>query len=53
MEGLSPATTTRTSGETPERTRCATRTTMGKPAMSAKGLLGKRLEASRAGISTV
>jgi hypothetical protein len=33
--------------------RCATRTTMGNPAMSAKGLLGKRVEASRAGTKTV
>mgnify|MGYP000396680095 CR=1 FL=1 len=28
-------------------------TTMGNPAMSAKGLLGKRVEASRAGTKTV
>ena len=43
----------RTPAGTPLRTRCATRTTMGKPPMSASGLLGSRVDASRAGISTV
>jgi hypothetical protein len=55
ISGLSPATTTRGS-VAPKAllaTRCATRTTIGTPPMSAKGLLGKRVEASRAGISTV
>ena len=32
---------------------CATRTIMGRPAMSARGLLGRRVEASRAGIKAV
>jgi hypothetical protein len=36
-----------------ERIRCATRTTIGTPAMSASGLLGNRVDARRAGISTV
>ena len=40
-------------GAMPESTRCATRTTMGMPPMSASGLLGRRVEASRAGMSTV
>ena len=33
--------------------RCATRTTIGSPAMSASGLSGRRVDASRAGIRTV
>src|SRR5574343_511685 len=31
---------------------CATRTTIGRPAMSASGLSGRRVECSRAGITT-
>jgi hypothetical protein len=50
MRASSAATTTR---EAPESlARCATRTTMGKPAMSASGLSGKRDDAMRAGIRT-
>src|SRR5439155_21826790 len=33
--------------------RCATRTTMGAPLMSARGLLGRRVDARRAGMRTV
>ena len=51
MRASSAATTVRCA---PLRWACwATRTTMGTPAKSAKGLSGRRLEAMRAGISTV
>ena len=51
MRSLSAATTTRLAPDW--RARSATRTTIGLPAMSASGLFGRRLEASRAGIRTV
>ena len=50
MRMSSAATTTRVAPAVLQR--CATRTIMGKPAMSASGLSGKRVEASRAGMST-
>jgi hypothetical protein len=51
MAWLSAATTTSCAAE--RRARSATRTTIGLPAMSASGLFGRRVEASRAGIRTV
>ena len=51
MRGESAATTTARAPAS--RQRCATRTTIGTPARSASGLSGSRVEASRAGISTV
>ena len=52
---LSAATTTRGCQlpGLPDSTRRATRTTMGSPPISTRGLLGRRVEASLAGISTV
>src|SRR4249919_3179968 len=50
MRGSSPATTTRAAPDA--AARWATRTTIGSPAMSARGLSGRRVEASRAGIRT-
>src|SRR6476646_2662726 len=51
MEGLSAATTVRTAPLL--SACCATRTTIGTPSMSAKGLLGSRVDARRAGMRTV
>ena len=51
MRSSSAATTTRLALDS--MARCATRTTMGSPAISARGLSGKRLEAMRAGMTTV
>ena len=55
MRGWSAATTTRAAAWALSAccTRCATRTTMGMPAMSASGFSGRRVLCRRAGISTV
>ena len=51
MSGWSAATTTRCAADA--AARCATRTTIGSPPMSASGLPGRRVDAIRAGTSTV
>ena len=51
MSEWSAATTTAAAPDS--AARCATRTIIGKPAMSASGLPGRRVDASRAGISAV
>ena len=48
MQGSSAATVTDSAWLA--SARCATRTTIGAPPMSAKGLRGSRVEPSRAGI---